>query len=109
MGSGLAIIHLPWYAKGMARPIRIELAGGLYHVTARDNRLCSIARPDPSMLQDLTLYVAICTTKRFCRPDDDTIVAPIALGYPEKIPALPKRKKPDILAIVYSYEIYSKN
>ena len=32
--------------------------------------------------------------------DGDTIVAPIALGYPEKIPAAPKRKEPDILAIV---------
>jgi nitroreductase len=32
--------------------------------------------------------------------DDDAIVAPIALGYPEKIPPVPKRKKPDILAIV---------
>jgi len=33
-------------------------------------------------------------------PDGDTIVAPIALGYPEKIPPAPRRKKPDILAIV---------
>lgn len=32
--------------------------------------------------------------------DEDTIVAPIALGYPKKIPAAPKRKEPDILAVV---------
>jgi hypothetical protein len=29
-----------------------------------------------------------------------TIVAPIILGYPERIPAAPKRKAPEILKIV---------
>ena len=43
---------------------------------------------DPELKQELGI------------PDDCTIVAPMALGYPEKIPAAPKRKDPDILAIV---------
>ena len=43
---------------------------------------------DPGLKQELGI------------PEDCTIVAPIALGYPEKIPAAPKRKDPDILAIV---------
>lgn len=33
-------------------------------------------------------------------PDNCTIVAPIILGYPEKIPAAPKRKEPEILKII---------
>ena len=43
---------------------------------------------DPGLKQELGI------------PEDCTIVAPIALGYPEKIPAAPKRKDPDILTIV---------
>jgi hypothetical protein len=31
---------------------------------------------------------------------DDCIVAPIALGYPEKIPGIPHRKDPQILRII---------
>ena len=37
-GSGLAIQQLTLYDKFMARPLRIELAGGLYHVTSRGDR-----------------------------------------------------------------------
>ncbi len=33
-------------------------------------------------------------------PDNCTIVAPITLGYPEKIPATPKRKEPEILKVI---------
>jgi nitroreductase len=43
---------------------------------------------DPDMREALSL------------PDDCTIVAPIILGYPERIPPAPKRKEPDVLSIV---------
>ncbi len=33
-------------------------------------------------------------------PDDCSIVAPIILGYPEKIPSARKRKAPEILKII---------
>ena len=33
-------------------------------------------------------------------PDHHSIVAPIALGYPEKIPGVPHRKDPQILGII---------
>ena len=33
-------------------------------------------------------------------PDDHRIIAPIILGYPKSVPALPERKKPEILNIV---------
>lgn len=33
-------------------------------------------------------------------PDDHTIVAPIALGYPAKVPGIPHRKEPQILKII---------
>jgi len=33
-------------------------------------------------------------------PDDHTIVAPIALGYPAKVPGIPHRKEPQILNII---------
>jgi nitroreductase len=38
--------------------------------------------------------------KELGRPDNCAIVAPITLGYPEKIPPTPKRKEPKILSII---------
>ncbi len=43
---------------------------------------------DPDMLRELGI------------PDNHTIVAPIALGYPEKISSAPKRREPEILRII---------
>lgn len=43
---------------------------------------------DPKMLSELGV------------PDNTTIVAPIALGYPETIPPAPKRNEPEILRII---------
>lgn len=43
---------------------------------------------DPKMIDELGI------------PDDCTIVAPIILGYPKKIPPIPKRKEPEILKII---------
>jgi len=43
---------------------------------------------DPGMINELGI------------PDDCTIVAPIILGYPEKITAAPKRREPEILKII---------
>lgn len=43
---------------------------------------------DPEMIYELGI------------PDDCTIVAPIILGYPERIPPIPKRKEPEILRII---------
>jgi len=47
-----------------------------------------IAIKDPQMKDDLGI------------PENHSIVAPIAIGYPEKIPDIPKRKLPQILQIV---------
>ena len=33
-------------------------------------------------------------------PEDHTIVAPISVGFPEKIPAIPGRKEPQILKVI---------
>jgi len=43
---------------------------------------------DPEMREELGI------------PDDCTIVAPIILGYPARIPPAPKRKEPEILKII---------
>lgn len=43
---------------------------------------------DPEMISELGI------------PDNCTIVAPVIVGYPEKIPSAPKRKEPEILKIV---------
>jgi len=43
---------------------------------------------DPGMISELGI------------PGDCTIVAPIILGYPEKIPAAPKRREPELLKIL---------
>jgi hypothetical protein len=37
-GSGLSKSHFPAIIYLMARPLRIELSGGLYHVTSRGDR-----------------------------------------------------------------------
>ena len=37
-GSGLAIQQLCWYSIEMARPLRIEYAGALYHLISRGDR-----------------------------------------------------------------------
>ena len=43
---------------------------------------------DPGMISELGI------------PDNCKIVAPIILGYPEKIPSAPKRREPEILKII---------
>jgi len=43
---------------------------------------------DPGMISELGI------------PDDCTTVAPIIVGYPEKIPPAPKRREPEILKII---------
>ena len=43
---------------------------------------------DPAMINELGI------------PDNSTIVAPIILGYPERIPPVPKRKEPEIPRII---------
>ncbi len=43
---------------------------------------------DPGMLSELGI------------PDNHTIVAPIAVGHPERIPSAPKRKEPEIINII---------
>lgn len=43
---------------------------------------------DPEMKEELGI------------PENHTIVAPIAIGFPEKIPAIPKRKEPNILKTI---------
>ena len=44
----------------MARPLRIELAGGLYHVTARGDRREAIYRDDADRNAWLTLFGEVC-------------------------------------------------
>ena len=46
LGSGLAIIHYPWHTFVMARPLRLEYPGALYHVTSRGNGKQRIFRHD---------------------------------------------------------------
>lgn len=44
----------------MARPLRIELAGGLYHVTSRGDRREDIYRSDEDRVEWLTLLGQVC-------------------------------------------------
>src|SRR3989344_9632336 len=46
LGSGLEILVSQLYAPFMARPLRIEYAGAVYHVTARGNARESIYKDD---------------------------------------------------------------
>jgi putative transposase len=45
----------------MARPLRIELAGGLYHVTARGDHREAIFRDDDDRMAWLAVFAEVCT------------------------------------------------
>jgi REP element-mobilizing transposase RayT len=48
----------------MARPLRIELAGGLYHVTSRGDRREAIYRDDADRTAWLDLFGDVCERNR---------------------------------------------
>jgi putative transposase len=54
---------VPGYTSHMSRPLRIELAGGLYHVTSRGDRREDIYAADEDRLAWLDLFGKVC--KRF--------------------------------------------
>jgi REP element-mobilizing transposase RayT len=56
MGSGLAFCLTPAYREAMARPLRLEFPGALYHVTARGDRREEIVNDndDRSCLLDIS-------------------------------------------------------
>jgi REP element-mobilizing transposase RayT len=59
MGASREYFHnlYPW---GMARPLRIELAGGLYHVASREDRREAIYRDDDDRGRWLALVGMVC-------------------------------------------------
>ena len=61
MGSGLAITHGWTILIHMARPLRIELAGGLYHVTSRGNGRNDIYLDDEDRKNWLGLLNEVCS------------------------------------------------
>ena len=54
MGSGLALTYFLRHVFGMVRPLRLELSGGLYHVTARGDGREDIYLGDAVELTDAT-------------------------------------------------------
>lgn len=55
------MLHPPAYHwRIMSRPLRIELAGGLYHVTSRGNRLDDIYQDDADRLTWLEILAQCC-------------------------------------------------
>ena len=63
LGSGLAIQQFLRYHKIMARPLRIELAGGLYHVTSHGDRREDIFLCEADRYVWLDIFGDVC--KRF--------------------------------------------
>jgi REP element-mobilizing transposase RayT len=62
-GSGLAAPHFQRILSIMSRPLRIELSGGLYHVTSRGDRQEDIYLNDEDRVAWLDSLGAVC--KRF--------------------------------------------
>ena len=62
-GSSLALTHFIVYNTPMSRPLRLELAGGLYHVTSRGDRREDIYVGDADRLVWLEILAQVC--KRF--------------------------------------------
>jgi hypothetical protein len=61
IGSGLAIKQIPTKNLAMARPLRIEFPGGLYHVTTRGDRREAIYLSDADRQYWLDLLGNVCT------------------------------------------------
>ncbi len=61
LGSGLAIKQFPIQHPPMARPLRIEFPGGLYHVTSRGDRREAIFLCDADRAHWLDLLGEVCT------------------------------------------------
>ncbi|MFQ5470279.1 MAG: transposase [Gammaproteobacteria bacterium] len=59
-GSGLALPHNCIKIDTMARPLRIELAGGIYHVTTRGDRLEDIYQDDKDRQKWLAVLEQVC-------------------------------------------------
>jgi nitroreductase len=89
---GLVIILGPSNLKNLY--VDCALAAGYFMMAATSRGLgtCWINLgaeiKDPDMISELGI------------PDGCRIVAPIIVGYPEKIPAAPKRREPEILKII---------
>jgi REP element-mobilizing transposase RayT len=61
LGSDLVIRYRWCMLRGMARPLRIELAAGLYHVTSRGDRREAIFRDDQDREEWLTVLGEVCS------------------------------------------------
>ena len=61
MGSGLALRQIKRYYAHMARPLRIEFPGGLYHVTSRGDRREDIYLCDADRQHWVDLLGEVCT------------------------------------------------
>jgi REP element-mobilizing transposase RayT len=59
----LTLMGANWHRDGMARPLRIEQAGGWYHITTRGNERRAIFRSDPD--REHWLEVLAEMTRRF--------------------------------------------
>jgi len=59
-GSGLAITHLLDIVCAMARPLRLELSGGIYHVTSRGDGREDIYLSDADRVAWLEVFCEVC-------------------------------------------------
>ncbi len=66
MGSGLAKSHWCAIVSFMSRPLRIELSGGLYHVTSRGDRREDIYFSDADREAWLALLGQVCERFNWC-------------------------------------------
>ena len=89
-----ALVYLVGTAKAATLPVDCGLLAAYFMLSAVSRGLgtCFIAQgaelKDPQMLEELGI------------PDNYRIVAPLILGYPKAIPAMPPRKEPKILKIL---------
>ena len=65
MGSGLAIPHFSTALPPMTKPLRMELAGRLYHVASRGDRREKIHRDDESQQGSMLSMFHLTSIRRF--------------------------------------------
>lgn len=89
-----ALIYIVGTSKSRTVPLDCALLAGYFMLSAASKGLgtCWIAQgaevKDPETLEEIGL------------PKDYVIVAPIILGYPRAIPAMPARKEPKVLKVI---------
>lgn len=89
-----AVVYFVGSAKSATTPMDCSLAAAYFMLSAASKGLGTCWVAQGAMFRDKELFEEIGL------PENYRIVAPVILGYPKTVPAMPPRKEPKILKII---------